>query len=227
MDYFDGQSTSTPNFTYWLGLTDNSASCTGGCFYQAGLDWYDNTYLGLCDSYVGFILDSISGLTTPNNCILGTQQWTATQITSGSETIWLFLYNGQWYSAFSGSAESGYAPSGAIGAPGGADSATAVSGRAGAISEGWTNSGYTNYGEDLGSKIQYVTSVSLSGGIFTLSFTDATTSISDYYQASGTGYISPPSTANWYVGGSCPYTYESYFYSGGPGLPSSSSLSAC
>ncbi len=225
-NYFDSQSSSTPGFSYWLGITDNSASCTNGCFYQAGLTWTYNA--GLCYSYTGWSIDSYSdpSLSFSPCWPLQSGVWSATGMTSGSETIYIFLYNGQWYSDFTGSPEGSYAPSGANAFPGGADSATKVVGPATAATEGSSTS-FGNNGEDLASQFQYVTAVSYSGGTFGITVTDAISSISNYYQASGTGFITPPSTANWYVAGTCPYTYESYFYSGGPGLPSSSTLSAC
>jgi hypothetical protein len=230
INYFDSQSSSTPSFSYWLGLTDNSNSCSGGCFYQAGIDWYSDNYLGLCFSYVGWSLDSNSGLTTPNNCLPGTAQWGAYPITSGSENVLIFLYSHQWYSDFYGTPESGAAPSGANAFPGGAHSATKVVGASGGISEGWTTSGFSTYGEGVASQFQYVTSVTYSSGTYFVSLSDATTSISNFYQTTGSG--APPSSAQWYVGGSCPYTYDSYFYTGGSyGLPGSSgsagSVSAC
>lgn len=222
MSYFSSQSSSTPSFTYWAGITDNK-----GNFYQSGISWWHGAGLG-CYSYTGWSVDDYNGgsLGTSNCWPLPTAQWSANSFTSGYEAVYVFVYNGQWYSGFYGSGESGSAPSGIHAFPGGADGGSYVSGDAGAITEGWTTSGFSA-GQDEAKNLYYVTSVSYSSGTFFVSLADATSG--SFYVTSNSGnYVVPPTTAHWNVAGSCPYTYESYFTSSSGTLPAyGSPVSAC
>jgi hypothetical protein len=217
--YFDSLSVTTSSFSFWLGMTDNK-----GYFYQSGFTWWPNA--GSCDSYTGWSVDDYNGQSLGiGNCSPTGNQWGAQAITSGSEAIYVFLYSGQWYYYFSGSPESGYAPGGVQTFPGGADAASSVSGKAYAVTEGG-GSGTFNTGEDIGQNYQYVSSVSYSNGVFTL--TVGTPATGNFYKTPNSGnYVTPPSTANWYVSSTCPYIYASYFASTGS-LPSNgASVSMC
>lgn len=217
--YLDSLSSTTSSFSFWLGLTDNK-----GNFYQSGFAWWPSSS---CDSYTGWSVDNYNGQSlVATNCPSTSNQWGAQAIQSGSEVMDVFLYSGQWYYYFSGSPESGYAPSGVQSFPGGADSASSVNGRVGAITEGG-GSGTYNYGEDDGQNYQYISSVTYSNGVFYL--TVGTPATGPFYKTPNSGiYVTPPSTANWYVSSTCPYIYASYFSSLGGSLPSNgASVSMC
>jgi len=219
-------SSGTGGYSFWLGLYDNINSCgtgTQACFYQAGLAWFNPNYS--CDYWQGWAVDDYNGQSLGiAPCTHSGNEWAATSFTSGTETVGIFLYSGQWYYYFSGSPESGYAPSGAQAFPGGADSASHVSGKLYGLTEGG-NSTY-NYGGDVGLTYQYVSAVSLSGNTFTLTVVNP--SSGNFYETTSQSHGAPPSTANWSVTTTCPYYYTSDFLTYTGSLPSNgASVSMC
>jgi hypothetical protein len=223
--YFYTSQTGNPSFSYWLAITDNTKDCgspanSTGCFYQAGLTWFPSG----CDSYVGWAVDNYNGQTVSvgDTCPLPSNEFAAREFTSATESVDIFVYQGQWYYAWKGSVLSN-APAGAQKFPGGASSATGVSGLAGGVFEGGGGLTYAAIGEANGIKPLYITSVTLSGGTFHLSAT--LPSSGKFYDTSSPA---PPSNANWAVTATCSYTYEQYFANGGNPLPmSGSSVSIC